>query len=273
MKPRCDMIKLIASDVDGTLIRKGMLRVYPRLYDIIRELKKHNILFAVASGRPYDNLLDVFGPVRDEIAYISESGPIGIYKGELFYDKPLDRRTVVSLVEDIRSRENDHILFSQSDTTFIETEYGSPYYNYMTKTLLYNSTVTDDVLRMGKPCYKVASCNLTGNVENSNFFKAKYGDTCTVLTSGDYFVDIIPKGIDKGTCLKALLERLGIAPDEVIAFGDQENDIAMLKLAGKAYAMDTSMPHVIKAAGRYTDCPEDVMQELLDVLGKGGSIC
>lgn len=266
------MIKLIASDVDGTLIRNGMLRVNPRLYNIIRELKKHGILFAAASGRPYDNLREVFEPVRDDIAYISESGPIGTYKGKLFYDKPLSREMVVSLVEDIRHRENDNILFSQADTTFIETEYGSPYYDYMTKILLYNSTVTDDVLRMEKPCYKVASCNLTGNVDNSSFFKAKYGEQCTVVTSGDYFVDIIPKGIDKGTCLRALMEKLGIAPDEVIAFGDQENDIAMLKLAGKAYAMDTSPSHVIQAAGGYTDCPEDVMQKLLDTRNGGGTL-
>lgn len=260
------MIKLIASDVDGTLIRKGMLRVEPRLYDIIRRLKEHGILFVAASGRPYDNLLDVFEPVKDEIAYISESGPIGTYKGKLFYDKPLDRETVISLVEDMRAREGDNILFSQSDTTFIETVEGSPYYNYMRHELLYNSTVTDDVLRIGKPCYKVASCNLGGNVDNSNFFKAKYGKDYTVVTSGEYFVDIIPKGIDKGTCLQALLDKLGISKDEVIAFGDQENDMAMLKLAGKAYAMNTSPAHVIDAAGGFTSCPEDVMEELLKTL-------
>lgn len=260
------MIKLIASDVDGTLIRKGMLHVDPRLFDIIRELKKHNILFVAASGRPYNNLVQVFEPVKDEIAYISESGPIGMYKGEMFYDKPLDRPTVISMVEDIRSRAGGNVLFSQVDSTYLETEPGSPYHDYMENTLLYNSLIVPDVLALGKPCYKVASCNLSGNYEDSIYYKEKYGDSYTVVTSGDYWVDMIPKNVDKGTCLQALLEKLGIAPDECIAFGDQENDMAMLELAGTSYAMNTSMPHVIEAAGRFTDCPEHVMEALLTEL-------
>lgn len=260
------MIKLIASDIDGTLIRRGMLYLAPRLFDIIRELKKHNILFVAASGRPYNNLIEMFDPVRDDIAYISESGPIGMYKGEMFYDKPLDRPAVIEMVGDIRNRKGGNILFSQVESTYLETEFGSPFHDYMANTLLYNSLLVPDVLELGKPCYKVASCNLSGNTEDSIYYKEKYGDNYTVVRSGDYWVDMIPKDVDKGTCLKALLEKLNIAPDECIAFGDQENDMAMLELAGVSYAMDTSMSHVIEAAGRYTDCPEDVLTEFLKTL-------
>jgi hypothetical protein len=260
------MIKVIASDVDGTLIRKGMLHVDPRLFDIIRELKKHNILFVAASGRPYNNLIEVFEPVKDEIAYISESGPIGMYHNEMFYDKPLDREIVVSMVNDIRSREGGNILFSQVESTYLETTPGSPYHNYMAHELLYNSLIVPDVLALGKPCYKVASCNLAGNEADSIYYKEKYGDDYTVVTSGDYWVDMIPKGVDKGTCLQALLTKLGVAPDECMAFGDQENDMAMLELAGTSYAMNTSMPHVVEAAGHATNCPEDVMEAFLKTL-------
>lgn len=257
------MIKLIASDVDGTLIRKGMIHVDPALYDIIRRLNEKGILFVAASGRPYNNLVQVFEPVRDEIAYISESGPIGMYRGKLFYDKPLDRPAVVDMVNDIRNRSGGNVLFSREDSTYLETEYNSPYHDYMSNTLLYNSKIVPDVLALEGACYKVASCNLSGNEADSIFYKEKYGENYTVVTSGDYWVDMIPKGVDKGTCLHALLEKLGIAPDECMAFGDQENDMAMLELASTAYAMDTSMPHVIQAAGRFTECPEKIMEELL----------
>ena len=260
------MIKLIASDVDGTLIRKGMKTCDPRLFDQIKRLKDHGILFVAASGRPYDNLRDMFEPVKDDIAYISESGPIGMYQGEKYYDKPLDPAAVVSMVTDIRNREGGNILFSLAETTYIETAVDTPFEHYMHDQLLYNSTLSDDVLALKGSCYKVASCNLSGNEKDSVYYKDKYAKDFTVVDSGDYWVDMIPKGVDKGTCLKALLDRLNIRPEEVLAFGDQENDMAMLKLAETAYAMHTSAPHVIEAAGNFTDCPEDIIEELLKTL-------
>ena len=49
------MIKLVASDIDGTLIPEGQKNLNPAIYQIIRELKKKDILFVVASGRQLDS--------------------------------------------------------------------------------------------------------------------------------------------------------------------------------------------------------------------------
>lgn len=133
------------------------------------------------------------------------------------------------MVNDIRNRRGGNVLFSRVDSTYLETEYNSPYHDYMANTLLYNSKIVPDLLALDGSCYKVASCNLSGNQEDSIYYKEKYGENYTVVTSGDYWVDMIPKDVDKGTCLRALLERLGIAPDECIAFGDQ----AFHRLSGK----------------------------------------
>ena len=45
------MIKLIASDLDGTLLRNGAQEVDPKVYDLIRTLKEKGVHFAAASGR------------------------------------------------------------------------------------------------------------------------------------------------------------------------------------------------------------------------------
>ena len=68
------MIKLIASDVDGTLIKDSTPDLYPEMVDTIRELKKKGILFCAASGRQYESLRNVFRDVADDIAYIAENG-------------------------------------------------------------------------------------------------------------------------------------------------------------------------------------------------------
>lgn len=260
------MIKLIVSDVDGTLIRKGMLHITPRMHTLIQRMKEHHILFCAASGRPFNGLRQEFAPEKDDIAYISESGSIGGYAGDLFYNKPLDRDTVVSLVKDIRTREGRNILYSQLDSTYLETSYGSPFYKYMVEDLCYPTLLVPDLLELTAPCYKVASCNFEGFDKDLDFYRDKYGKENTVVASGPFWVDIIPKDVNKGSCLQALMNKLGISEDEILAFGDQENDLAMLKLAKHAYAMDTSMDHVKKAAGKWTDCPEDIIEKYLNRL-------
>ena len=65
------MIKLIASDIDGTILPEGTDLVNPELYDVIRALKKKGIRFAAASGRQYESMHHVFAPVEEDIYFIA----------------------------------------------------------------------------------------------------------------------------------------------------------------------------------------------------------
>ena len=76
------MVKLIASDLDGTLLQNGAHDVNPIVFDQIRILKEHGILFAAASGRQYLNLRRLFTPIQNDIAYIAENGSLCIYNEE-----------------------------------------------------------------------------------------------------------------------------------------------------------------------------------------------
>ena len=67
------MIKLIASDLDGTLLQNGSTEVPREIFELIIKLKEKGIIFAAASGRQYYSLRNLFGPVRDDIAYICEN--------------------------------------------------------------------------------------------------------------------------------------------------------------------------------------------------------
>ena len=72
------MIKLVASDIDGTLLTEEQTELNPKLYEIIRKLRQKNIYFVVASGRQLDSQKILFEPVADDISYISENGAICI---------------------------------------------------------------------------------------------------------------------------------------------------------------------------------------------------
>ena len=77
------MIRLIASDLDGTLVSGNMASLPESFPKIIGQLKERGIIFAAASGRQYHNLHQLFAPVKDDIAYICENGALTIYQGEV----------------------------------------------------------------------------------------------------------------------------------------------------------------------------------------------
>ena len=64
------MIRLIAADLDGTLL-DSRKRLSPGLFPLIRALRARGVRFAAASGRQYDNLLALFEPVADDLLFIA----------------------------------------------------------------------------------------------------------------------------------------------------------------------------------------------------------
>ena len=77
------MIKLIASDLDGTLLHNGAQKLTPRAIELIHELTQKGVHFVAASGRQYDNERRLFSEIKDEISYIGENGSICIHQGKV----------------------------------------------------------------------------------------------------------------------------------------------------------------------------------------------
>ena len=91
------MISLIAADMDGTLLdEKGKMPV--RFPEIFRRLDAAGILFAVASGRQYNNLLERFYEFRDKVVFIAENGTYVVYKGKNLYSSTIPMLQALELV-------------------------------------------------------------------------------------------------------------------------------------------------------------------------------
>ncbi|MDO4537619.1 MAG: HAD-IIB family hydrolase, partial [Coriobacteriales bacterium] len=90
-----------------------------------------------------------------------------------------------------------------------------------------------------------------------------------VVGSGDGYFDVVCPGVSKASGLRYLLDRWHIAPEECIAFGDSDNDLAMLDLVGVSYAMANAPENVRAAADKIAPpCTEDgVLQVLEELLG------
>ena len=77
------MVKLIASDLDGTLLKNGAQELNTTVFQQILALRENGIYFVAASGRQYENLRRLFAPVKDDISYIAENGSLCIHKDPL----------------------------------------------------------------------------------------------------------------------------------------------------------------------------------------------
>ena len=85
------MIKLIVSDVDGTLVPDGSPDLDPEVFDIILKLREKGMQFVVASGRPWASVESAFEPVKKKIFYVANNGAYVGCHGRCLYAYTMER--------------------------------------------------------------------------------------------------------------------------------------------------------------------------------------
>lgn len=242
------MIKLILSDMDGTLLDEhGNLPV--DFDEVMQLLDDHNILFAPASGRQYYMLLKQFAKYRDKFVFIAENGTCAVYKGKELFHTAIPSQQVASLL--LRTAkipdaytvlcglESAYIL--ASDQMIFEDQVAMYYDRY--KVVESFNEVNDDIL-------KIAVCDLStgGSEYNSYPYFADCQENVKVVVSGALWMDIMNSDVNKGIATQKIQQRLGIKPEECMAFGDYLNDLEMMSAVRYSYAMANAHPKVRQVA-------------------------
>lgn len=256
------MIKLIASDLDGTLLQNGAQDLNPGTAELIHELTARGRIFVAASGRQYPNLRRLFEPVKDEIAYICENGALVMYKDEIIAKHVIDRQTGQEILRAMVERDGSEALLSGVHTCYIQPK--DPAYLVHLRDVVKNDvTVVDDILQTSEDYLKISVYEKAGINNSEGYWKEKFGDRVTVVTSGMAWLDTVPKGINKGTAMKDLMERFNISREECMAFGDHYNDVEMLEMAGYDFAMENAQEGIRKMCRYKTSLVEDTLKEVL----------
>ena len=106
-------IKLICSDIDGTLLQYGRKELEGEIFEQIRELHRRGILFCPASGRQYTSLRKLFAPVADCCVFLCENGGV-IYKDEQCIAKnPMPRALAEEIANDLWTRSDGQGVFAK----------------------------------------------------------------------------------------------------------------------------------------------------------------
>lgn len=243
-----EVIKLIATDMDGTLLNsKGELS--PRFDSVFHKLRKKGILFAAASGRQYFTLLENFKAYQDEMLFIAENGTYIAYKGEELAVHPLSRETAHELIKRGRSLGPDvYVVLATSKGAFVEStdeRFVSEVRKYYVK-----CEIVRDLLQVEGDILKVTLCDFKG-AENHSYKAFKdLEDKAQICVAGNIWLDMMTIGVNKGRAIKDIQEKLGIDFNETMVFGDYLNDLEMLKSAYHSYAMANAHP-LLKETARY----------------------
>lgn len=229
-------IKAVISDLDGTLLNAHhMLSEYSKC--VVKRLTEAGVQFMIATGRHHIDAAKIKEKLGVDAFLITANGAtVSSKEGKLIYQATLPR----NIVEDILSIEvgkgvfknlyqGEHWLMEESDKVF-DDYYQEGDFQY---TLCRFSDYLD------QPINKVffTAFNHEDLLTIREQIELKHGDAISVTFSMPECLEVMPKGVNKGTAILETLKRMGIHPEETIAFGDGLNDLEMLQVVGKGYLM------------------------------------
>lgn len=253
--------KLLALDIDGTLISNKEKSISTKNKEALIRLQKEGCVLALVSGRLKQGM-EIFARELEMDKYngyiITNNGAeiIDIKEGETIYRKCLKTEDVKLLYK--KSKElNTNIMIIQE--------------NHIVMTG-YDSAVAVDQAQLSCDFiwpYNIEKyleldtfrCNFTknpkalDNVERE--LKELYKDKFEIARGLKLFLDVTEKGVDKGCAVEYLAKILDISNSDVIACGDGDNDKSMISLAGVGVAMKSASKEALESSNVIAPDPED----------------
>ncbi len=249
------MIRLLALDLDGTLMDDDLV-ISPRVRRAIAAAQERGVVVTLATGRMFDATLTC-------ARSLGITAPLICYQGGLIRaqdsDAPLYRATMEpALVREVlewQARCEWHLVLYADDDVFIA---GQQYPEIFYRTLLGERLVwVNDlfpVLEQHEPVkfLVVAEPAEADRIEAE--LRQKFEGRMEVVRSHAMFAEGNPLGVSKGDALRRLADHLDIPQAQVMAIGDQGNDVAMIVWAGVGVAMGNGSP-VAKAVADWVAPP------------------
>ena len=220
------MTRLIACDIDGTLLHGYGAQIDSEVFAQIERLAALGIYFCPTSGRQYTSLRRLFAPVAGSLYYICENGAVIFGPGS-----------------------PGEVLCKGGEIVTI-----------MRDTVGNNVTILASPDEVPEPIVKLAVYAPAGAEAVEPILAPRWSRHFRTAISGAAWLDF--NSTDKGSGLRRLCEKLGVPLADVIAFGDSGNDVSMLETAGTGYIMSTAAPHLLERFPRRCKRVQDVLKDV-----------
>ncbi len=246
--------KLIAADLDGTLLRSdGTVSEFTK--ETIRKCMEAGVGFTFATGRMYRSALPIAQQLQLELPLITYQGALlKRLNGDVMHALHLPQE-IAGELEEILRKSGMHYNIYSDETLYFST---------------FGKQVMDYARHIGVE--PLAAPNGLGNIQVTQYgvfdepeavaemralVEEKFGDQVHTVVSGERFLEIAHPMAQKSYGLAQLAEHLGIAQQEIVAVGDNNNDLDMLRYAGLGVAVDNAVPTTKAVADRLTASNND----------------
>lgn len=247
------MIKAIFFDVDGTLISNKRLGINESVVLALKVLKKQGIKLFIATGRHYFELNEL--KINEQFIFDGYLTLNGGYcfdvDGTTIYSNPINKNDVLNIV--------NYAIDNNLACSFVERNdmYINLVNDYVKKSHVFlnteipaikdiNKALNNDIYQIDPFVEEEILLDMLSKTKNCKYTKWY-----------DYGYDVIPKTGGKQKGIEAMLKYYHLSPQEIMAFGDGENDIDMLMKAGIGVCMENGHPHTKKISDFVTKSVDD----------------
>ncbi|HFI0506381.1 TPA: Cof-type HAD-IIB family hydrolase [Streptococcus suis] len=239
--------KIIATDMDGTFLRSDHGFDASRFRSLLAQFKEKGYLFVAASGRSLPSLKQLFEEFLDDIALVAENGAVVVYCNQTIYlDDPIQPSTYLALVDELVKSgyvHPQHVTLSGLKASYMldKVEDGlyrelSGFYHDIQLVPSFEE-IPEEVIKLNLYIDEVIRAEAQDWIN-------KHFQQLSAVTTGFTSIDIILSGVHKGIGLSHLCQHLGVTGENLIAFGDNQNDLEMLKLAAYSVATENAIDEV-----------------------------
>lgn len=250
--------KILFTDLDDTLLDDNK-EICRENREKIAQMLEQGHYFVITTGRP-----TATGKiVVKELGLTRPGGYMASFNGAVIYDcaaqRVLVQRTIPLHVakEIIDEAHKAGIYIHTYQRDIILTEEHSPELDfYISQVKMEYQLVPDIYSRLYNEPNKLIMIDIDGSDRLLNFQKKheKILSQCNVFFSRDEFLEICPKGIDKGSAVKYITQFLGVPPENTVAAGDERNDISMIQAAHVGVSVANGHPDIKGVADYVTHC-------------------
>lgn len=255
------MIRLAVFDIDRTLVPSKLGQIAPETAAAIRELRRRGIRTAIASGRMAHLIPDELRELAFDYYILSNGAYVTDGTGALLSQESVDPILAERLIQEMCRRGLG------LDVRYVGGMVpGNPKVDVREQMAAYWASQgvkfrppTKNFQWYMQPPAGVQPISFDGciPVEQQPEMMAMFPELDFLSVSEGPMCDINPKGVSKATGIRRICQRMGIPMEDTIAFGDDRNDLEMIREAGIGVAMGNAIDTVKEAADHVTDSCEN----------------
>ena len=276
------MIRLAVTDLDNTLIPAGAPHASAHAIAGVHAMLDAGLHFGPVTGRVPAAMRWMFdGDEACGMTGAFVNGQIVYADGKLIHEEPLDARGLAGVGERIAGIEGCALAIYDLDDVAGGRDCGTYYMGASREELARHAeTYGPDPLTieaLDRPSYLKANLRCTipwaRMVDVRDGLRAEFPlfDFVFPVENG-CFIDILPRGWGKGEAVKVLANHYGLALDEVVAFGDSENDISMFEVVAHPVAVANASEATMAAARhRIGACADDAVADALHAIAEAAA--